>query len=164
MTEFTNRTEKSNSGMRKELLDVKEHISTLDNFFNKIELTLDKITDIQGDMNKMIAVHDNILATHTKEIENITRVAELRRTETDKKTQEILDKLSALRDELKRYQEKDIKETRDMVDKRFKESQEQIEKLQVRLDSVERWRFMVIGAAIAIGWLISKIFSIASIL
>ena len=110
-----------------ELTVVKHDITQIGNLFVKLEATLDKLTTVCNNATQILAVHEQRLSEGEKTFNAIQQDME---NLEDKMTDEIDKVLEAIKD-LKSH----------MVTKH--------DKLEDRIESLEKWRWILIGVLIA---------------
>ena len=67
-------------------------------------------------------------------------------------SREIVDKLEATEKTL----ENKIKESNDATSKKLNEINQEMRKIDDRVGFLERWKWMVLGGALAMGWVLAK--------
>lgn len=113
--------------------------STLD-----LRRNLEKLSEIQADIGKMLAVHEQRLGQHEKIHNDLANGVEKRRLEIHEVTGDL-------------YKAIDEKTERIMVELRLNndKSTEQHSKLRDRLGRLEKFIWMALGASVALSWLFS---------
>jgi hypothetical protein len=113
--------------------------STLD-----LRRNLEKLSEIQADIGKMLAVHEQRLGQHEKIHGDLAGDVEKRRLEINEVTGDL-------------YRALDEKTERIMVELRLNndKSTEQHSKLRDRLSRLEKFIWMALGASVALSWLFS---------
>ena len=118
-----------------ELTVVKHDITQIGNLFVKLEATLDKLTTVCNNATQILAVHEQRLSEGEKTFNAIQQDME---NLEDKMTDEIDKVLEAIKD-LKSH----------MVTKH--------DKLEDRIESLEKWRWILIGVLVAGGMFLPEI-------
>ena len=116
--------------------DVNVRLSLLEQDMDRMSDTLAKI---DAEAEKHREAHSTITDKIYTRIED-TR-AELKKDMTD------------LRSELK----KDIETLKDSVEDKMAEQNDILQKISTKLDDLDKWRWIVVGIAAAIGYIISKL-------
>ena len=106
----------------------KRDFKQLSSLIDKMDTVIDKLTEVSTGLNRILAVHDNRLSQQEDITKRIFELIESRRRETMDGMKEIKDKFDGVTDELKKG-----------------------------IDNIEKWRYYLIGMAIASGFLLSKI-------
>jgi len=126
--------------------DIKVEVAVLQSVVYKIDNTVAEIAKSSAEVTRLLAVHDsriNNLETGNKE--NTTDVRELYK-KMNENTKEILTKI----DEMEVRIEDKIKEHTDISTINHKSISE-------RLTVLENWRYVVVGASIAFGFLLKHL-------
>ena len=126
--------------------DIKVEVAVLQSVVYKIDNTVAEIAKSSAEVTRLLAVHDsriNNLETGNKE--NTTDVRELY-NKMSENTKEILTKI----DEMEVRIEDKIKEHTD-------KSTAQHKLISERLTVLENWRYVVVGASIAFGFLLKHL-------
>jgi hypothetical protein len=117
--------------------------------FNKLEEAISKMSDVASDMSKMLAVHEQRIQQQEKLSDSIGTKLEKRNDEVDKKFDQVYDAIrqgdNSIITEMKKIAE--IRENQ------FADLNEKITKL-------EKWRWMVVGGAMAAGYGLSLFFNL----
>jgi SpoVK/Ycf46/Vps4 family AAA+-type ATPase len=114
---------------------------------DRIEDSINKLTEIANDLNKIIAVHDQRLLQQEKDSEVLFKMIESRRKEHEDKIQEVYNTIESTEEKVL----KEIKTVRD-------ETRNHFSALNQKMVQVEKYMWMAIGGGIAASWLISFIF------
>lgn len=117
--------------------------------FNKLEEAITKMSDVASDMSKMLAVHEQRLNQQEKLSDSIGSKLEKRNDEVDKKFDQVYDAIKAGDDSI-------ITEIKKIAEIRAG----QLAELNEKITKLERWRWMVVGGAMAAGYGISLFFNL----
>lgn len=112
----------------------------------KLESAIEKIGDVAGDVHEILAVHDARIQKTERGLDDILKLSEKRREEM----QEGLDRVHTKLDDLKTAQDDTKKELLAAMAENKKEVDE-------RLDALERWRWMLMGAGLVVGFILGKV-------
>jgi hypothetical protein len=107
---------------------LEREVSQYNGLIAKFDLTIDKLSDVSASLEKLAVVHEQRL------------------TYQEKKTEEIVEKMN---DEIKK-----IVET---LNKLSAKEEEHYEDLSTRMHAIEKWKWTVVGGAIAASLLASKV-------
>lgn len=107
---------------------LEREVSQYNGLIAKFDLTIDKLSDVSASLEKLAVVHEQRL------------------TYQEKKTEEIVEKMN---DEIKK-----IVET---LNKLSTKEEEHYEDLSTRMHAIEKWKWTVVGGAIAASLLASKV-------
>lgn len=90
---------------------------------DKLDATIDKLSDFSSSIKELLAVHDHKLQVQI----------------------EVNNEIYSLIRDLKEENHREHQETKD-----------QIRRLNIRIDSFERWKYTLIGGSMVIGFILSK--------
>lgn len=124
---------------------LKRDIDRLSELFDKIDITIEKLSDVSVSLNRMIAVQENRIVQQEETTRTIFTIIEERRKQTEDKYDVINTRLTRIRDDLKI----DITTSANKMT-------DQIDKLTACVTHLDRWKFFIIGGAAVIGFLISR--------
>ncbi len=127
--------------LKTEIELVKRDINQLNLVMGKLDITIDKLSEVATSINRMLAVQENRIDTQDRQL--------------DKNVEIIHDRI-----------EKHRLETSDGIEKSHQLIMEEIKKLRdeqqihhtlvsERLNKLEQWRWIMIGGAMVVGYLIS---------
>lgn len=128
-----------------------------------LEQQVDILKDIASDLKRMLAVHDEKLSQHERKQDDIFELIEHRRQEMSEDIKELHSRITSVQRELGN----DISATENRIMKgiedlktELKVDQEYHNKKQKSLDDrisdLERWRYILLGAGIAGGYIFTK--------
>jgi ABC-type transporter Mla subunit MlaD len=129
----------------------------------RLEKAIEKITDVTADIGKILAVHDQRLERGEKATNDIFDLLERRRHEMNDDTKEIHSRITTTTREIS----SEISEVRkcivsgiDDLKRELKEDQkyhnDRQQDLDNRITALERWRYMLVGAGIVGGFVLTK--------
>jgi len=107
---------------------LKKDFEQLSTLIERMDVMIDKLSEVSSGINRILAVHDNRLAQQEEVTKAIFDLIETRRRDSVESTKILSDKIDRMSIDLR----KDI-------------------------DNLERWRYYMIGMAIAAGFILSKI-------
>lgn len=150
--------------VKAELSALRGDINNLDRLITRLDTAIDKISNVASDVNKMLAVHDNRLETHSMRIDHLVDSDKDRRIENDKKMQEILDKIAQMREDMRTYISASNKEMNEQFHGKLEELSEEVADIRDDVTAIQNWKWLVIGASAVAGWMISKMGWVLSIM
>jgi predicted nucleic acid-binding Zn-ribbon protein len=119
----------------------------LERIVEKLDVSIDKLTEVSNNISKLLAVHDtriNIIEKDTVRNEDDIR--------------DIHVKMDNIAKEINKKLDQSMANSVDGHAKIQAAIEEQIKGIDARVRVLEVWRWVVIGGAIVIGWLINKTF------
>ena len=132
---------------------LKKEIHDQQKIHNRIDVAIEKLTDVSNSIHRMLAVHEEKIARQEEAIEDAERSLENRRTELASKIDELHSRITTNTKEIMTaasaqhiQQNKEIQKIKD--------------ELAVRVGVLEKWRHVLIGGSIVIGFLLHKFINI----
>lgn len=136
---------------------LQQNMAKFGSLVDRLDITIDKLTEVSTSVSQLLAVHESKLTAQEEYTRHITELVERRRVDTDDKLKAIGDRIIAGEKDIQnkldiQYDEllKEIKASR-------KDSADQHEKLTNRITQIEKWSWVVIGGAMVVGFVLSKI-------
>tara|TARA_Y100000004_G_scaffold192325_1_gene252664 strand:- start:283 stop:780 length:498 start_codon:yes stop_codon:yes gene_type:complete len=153
-------TRKTVAQIAKELIEQKTSIEVLKNEVQsvatvntKLDGAIDKLTEISGSLKSMLAVHDEKLSKQEEVDKAIFNLLENRRVESENKFEDLHSRLN-----------KSVKDLREEVELSQKRLMCEIKELKINLSErvgvLEKYRWIIIGAAIVLGLWAPQIFEV----
>lgn len=121
---------------------LKKEVSDIKVIFSRLDIAIEKITDVSSCVNRMLAVHEEKIA-------NQEEAQSRANTEFTNDIKELHSRVTS-----------NYKELTDMITQHHKEQALQMQQIKNDLNSrvgiLERWRWLIIGGSIVIGFIIQK--------
>ena len=122
---------------------LKKEVSDIKVIFSRLDVAIEKITDVSSCVNRMLAVHEEKIA-------NAEEAQSRANTEFTTDIKELHSRVTS-----------NYKELTEMITMQHKEQALHIQQLKHDLNSrvgiLERWRWLIIGGAIVIGFILQKL-------
>ena len=117
--------------------------------FQRLDIAIEKLTDVSNSINRMLAVHEEKIARQEDAILDAEELIETRRIELTVKIDELHSRITT-----------NTKEIMSAATAQHKEHTKEIQKLRndltARVGVLEKWRWLIIGGSIVIGFLLHK--------
>ena len=121
---------------------LKKEVSDIKVIFSRLDIAIEKITDVSSCVNRMLAVHEEKIA-------NQEEAQSRANTEFTTDIKELHSRVTS-----------NYKELTDMITQQHKEQALQMQQLRNELASrvgvLEKWRWLIIGGSIVVGFIIQK--------
>ena len=131
-----------NQDINTEVALLKKEVSDIKVIFSRLDVAIEKITDVSSCVNRMLAVHEEKIA-------NQEEAQSRANTEFTTDIKELHSRVTS-----------NYKELTDMITQHHKEQAQQMQQIKNDLNSrvgvLERWRWLIIGGSIVIGFIIQK--------
>ena len=117
--------------------------------FQRLDIAIEKLTDVSNSINRMLAVHEEKIARQEDAIIDAEELIETRRIELAVKIDELHSRITT-----------NTKEIMTAATAQHKEHTDDIQKLRnyltARVGVLEKWRWLIIGGSIVVGFLLHK--------
>ena len=123
---------------------LRNEVKSVANVNEKLDSTIDKLTDISSSIKSMLAVHEEKLSKNEEVDKAIFSLLENRRKESENKFEDLHSRLNK--------SVKDLREEVELIEKRLMCELKQLNvNLGERVGVLEKYRYILIGGAIIIG-------------
>lgn len=127
------------SNLETEVKILQKDLVTFQNILDRFDITINKLTEVSNNLNKVIAVQDSRIDTQEKAIEILhKRITDMK----DEIHEELSDHYQVILEKIKELQA---------------EQKIHADEMSRRVDALEKWRYIVMGGAVALGFLLSKV-------
>ena len=123
--------------LKKELYDQKK-------IHDRLDIAIEKLTDVSNSIHRMLAVHEEKISRQEEAIFAAEEQIEIRRSELSKRLDELHSRITT--------------NTKDIM----KEIQKIRDELISRVGVLERWRHVLIGSSIVVGFMLHKFVNFSS--
>lgn len=138
-------------------MTIESQVKVLESVVSKIDTSIEKLTEVSNSIGKLLAVHDERLNTlsslHNRTEDDIREI--YARVNTISK--EILDKIdnmeSVIEEKMRQQSEASTKQHQAIQDG----IKADLNTLLTRVQTLENWRWWVIGAAASVGYLLNLV-------
>ena len=117
--------------------------------FQRLDVAIEKLTDVSNCINRMLAVHEEKIARQEEAIFDAEGLIETRRIELTVKIDDLHSRITT-----------NTKEIMTAATQQHKEHTDDIQKLRndltTRVGILEKWRWLIIGGSIVVGFLLHK--------
>ena len=117
--------------------------------FQRLDIAIEKLTDVSNSINRMLAVHEEKIARQEEAIFEAEGLIETRRIELTTKIDDLHSRITT-----------NTKEIMTAATQQHKEHTDDIQKLRndltTRVGVLEKWRWLIIGGSIVVGFLLHK--------
>jgi DNA repair ATPase RecN len=132
--------ENGNTDIRVQLATIKQEIENVNGIQGRLDTAIDKLTDVSTSIKSMLAVHE-------EKIQRQEQVDDI-----------IFNKLKERADEIDNVY-RDLQREINQVEKRLLVEIKSLRNdIGGRVGVLEKWRWLIIGGAIVVGWVLSKNF------
>ena len=137
------------SELETEVQLIKRDIEDVKSIHTRLDVAIDKLTDVSNSIHRMLAVHEEKLARQEEASYELEKQIEKRRTE-------LLSKIDELHSRVTTNTKEIMITAAAQHESQNKEIQKIREELTSRVGVLERWRYVLIGGSIVAGFLLHK--------
>ena len=123
--------------------------------FQRLDIAIEKLTDVSNSINRMLAVHEEKIARQEEAILDAEELIEARRVELTVKIDELHSRITTNTKEI-------MTAAATNAAAQNKEIQKMRDELISRVGVLERWRHVLIGGSIVVGFMIHKFIDFGS--
>ena len=134
--------------LKKELQDQKK-------IHDRLDIAIEKLTDVSNSIHRMLAVHEEKIARQEEAIFQAEEQIEVRRTELSKRLDELHSRVTTNTKEI-------MTAAATNAAAQNKEIQKMRDELISRVGVLERWRHVLIGGSIVVGFMLHKFIDFGS--
>ena len=128
---------------------LKKEVQDQAKIHDRLDVAIEKLTDVSNCINRMLAVHEEKITRQEEAIFEAEQQIEVRRTELTAKIDELHSRITT-----------NTKEIMNMATAQHESQNKEIQKIKdelvQRVGVLEKWRHVLIGSAIVIGFLVHK--------
>lgn len=128
---------------------IKRDIEDIKSIHGRLDVAIDKLTDVSNCINRMLAVHEEKLSRQEDSSVELEKQIESRRTE-------VLSKIEDLHSRVTTNTKEIMVNAAAQHAEQNKEIQKIREELSNRVGVLERWRWLIIGGSIIVGFVLQK--------
>jgi 4-diphosphocytidyl-2C-methyl-D-erythritol kinase len=146
---------------------IETEVEVLKSVVSKLDTSIEKITQVSGDIGKILAVHE-------QRLDSIEKVSEYRNEEIKEihsrittQTREVVEKIDQLQSRLEHKMNASAvaaKEQHESIQKEIQQDlqnvasilDKDIKEVTKRVDVLENWRWMIVGGAIVFGFVVGN--------
>ena len=145
------------SKLAEEVSYLQSDMAKVGTLVDRLDTTIDKLTEVSSSLSQLMAVHEAKISAQEILSKNTAELVEKRRLEMEDKIQQIHSRISSGEKELAEK----IDEQYDDIMKELKEmraeSSKQHETLSVRITTMEKWMWVIVGGAVVVGLILDKL-------
>ena len=137
------------AGLETEVKLIKKELKDQAKIHDRLDVAIEKLTDVSNSIHRMLAVHEEKIARQEEAIFQAEEQIEVRRSELSKRLDELHSRITT-----------NTKEIMSAAAMQHQEQNKEIQKIKDELVSrvgvLEKWRHVLIGGSIVIGFILHK--------
>ena len=143
------------AGLETEVKLLKKELKDQAKIHDRLDVAIEKLTDVSNSIHRMLAVHEEKITRQEEAIFEAEQKIEVRRSELSKRLDELHSRITT--------NTKDIMSAAAMQhQEQNKEIQKIKDELVSRVGVLEKWRHVLIGGSIVIGFMLHKFVNFGS--
>jgi chromosome segregation ATPase len=143
------------AGLETEVKLIKKELKDQAKIHDRLDVAIEKLTDVSNSIHRMLAVHEEKIARQEEAIFQAEEQIEVRRLELSKRLDELHSRITT-----------NTKEIMSAAAVQHKQQNKEIQKIKDELVSrvgvLEKWRHVLIGGSIVIGFMLHKFINFGS--
>lgn len=155
-TESSRRARNSNTALETEVAVIKNDLSQMGQLFSKLEIALEKITDVSNNIGQILAVHEQRLQDGEKEFKTLKDEMVSAESKFDNEVKDLHSRLTSNTREIEVKMSKEIDKVLDSIKDLKEHLIDKNDKIEERLTALERWRWILVGAVFVAAVLIPE--------
>ncbi len=149
---------------------LENEVNQMRGLFSKLDESIDKMAEISGAIQQMLAVHETQIQSQAQDTEDLFHLVEKRRIENDENLKELHSRITTNGKETRKEMNENvikimnaIEDVKDLMVDRERIINEQQAQLEERINSLEKKSYFMMGGAAIIGFLVGAYDWIAEI-
>lgn len=139
----------TNKSLETEIAVIQTDIVQIGSLFQKLEITLDKLTDVNNNLSQIIAVHEQRLNEGAKEFTSLKTDMETAENRFDDEVKDMHSRLTSNTRDLENKMTNEIDKVLEAIKDLKIHISERHDKLEDRVAMLEKWRWIIVGIFVA---------------
>ena len=131
---------------------LKKELHNQKKIHDRLDVAIEKLTDVSNSIHRMLAVHEEKLTRQEEAIIDAEQKIEVRRAELSKQIDDLHSRITTNTKELMILEAS-------QHEKHSKEIKRLSDSINKRVGVLEKWRHIIIGCAIVVGFILNKFIS-----
>ena len=131
---------------------LKKELHNQKKIHDRLDVAIEKLTDVSNSIHRMLAVHEEKLTRQEEAIIDAEQKIEIRRAELSKQIDDLHSRITTNTKELMILEAS-------QHEKHSKEIKRLSDSINKRVGVLEKWRWLIIGGAIIVGFILNKFIS-----
>lgn len=157
-------TQNKLNNLETDIAVMKRDINQFGVLFTKLDTTIEKISEMSNNVGRLLAVHEERLDILANMDRNLEEKIEKRKLELTADVKELHSRITTVNrdlcdriDESEKSLKQEISKLTEAIKNEHREEKEIIASVEKRVELLERWKWFVVGGAVVVGWLLSKV-------
>lgn len=132
-----------------EIAVIKNDVNQIGQLFSKLETALDKITDVSNNIGQILAVHEQRLKDGEVHFDELRKDMDNAEDKFDNEVKDLHSRLTTNTREIEQKMSNEVDKVLEAIKDLKSHMIDKHDKLETRLATLERWRWILLGAFIA---------------
>lgn len=137
----------------KECMEAATDLAVLKNVVSRIDTSIAAMSEVAANIGKLLAVHEERLNKLEKDSSEVTYDIRDLHSRISTMSRDILTKL----EQTERQLEEKIRESNKETVGKINAVNKELNHIDERVAFIEKWKWMILGGAVAIGWALSRV-------
>lgn len=124
--------------MQTDIALLKNDFHNIEGLFDRLDTTIEKLTEVSTAVNKILAVHENRLDFQEEKDRELTRIVQEHDERIDEMYLKFTDKVDKSLNEIKAFQSEHHNQVTTKIDS-----------VSTRVDRIEQYRYVIVGVVLA---------------
>lgn len=125
--------------IQNDVVALQKDMSQVNAIVDKLDLTIEKLTDVSSNVSRLLAVHETRLENQERAGSHLAKTLEKNKEQIDTELQKIYDRISDTKKDLR------------------KEIDDRHEEVMKELKTIQRWMWLVSGGGAAVGFILANL-------
>lgn len=157
-------TQNKLNNLETDIAVMKRDINQFGVLFTKLDTTIEKISEMSNNVGRLLAVHEERLDILANMDRNLEEKIEKRKLELTGDIKELHSRITTVNrdlcdkiEETEKSLKEEIGKLTEAIKNDHREEKQLITSVEKRVELLERWKWFVVGGAVVVGWLLSKV-------
>lgn len=141
---------------------LKKDVEQISEFLKRLDVAIEKLSEVSTGISKIIAVHDKRMEVNERTDQQIFDILEDRKNEHEDDKSKLYSRINSVEKHVNDRVTDNHNRVLERIGELESHNQTQFQRLEQRLQSLDRWRWLMIGGGAVAGFLANYIMQIAS--
>lgn len=124
--------------IQNDVVALQKDMSQINSIVDKLDVTIEKLTDVSSSVSRLLAVHETRLENQEKAGSQLAQMIEKNKVQIDTELQKIYDRISDTKKDLR------------------KEIDDRHEEVMMELKAIQKWMWLVSGGGAVVGFILAN--------
>lgn len=152
----------SQESLKTDVQLLKKDVEQISEFLKRLDVAIEKLSEVSTGISKIIAVHDKRMEVNERTDQQIFDILEDRKNEHEDDKSKLYSRINSVEKHVNDRVTDNHNRVLERIGELESHNQTQFQRLEQRLQSLDRWRWLMIGGGAVAGFLANYIMQIAS--